>query len=290
MRLLTKLLDPCHTVEGKALAVFMALVMVWTQVTIVPSALATEDVTPAADAAVAYVADDSDADEAFEAVEGDAAVIDEESPAAEGEGATDPAPATDPESQPAAESEPASDPDGATEPAADPAAEPAVEPASEGDPSESSDPSESPSITGDSTVTAGATIQLAAAGFSGTVTWSSSDPSIATVDANGVVTGVAAGVATISAACDDQVATLDVTVTKVAASIDGSRLVAVGGTTQLAAHDFAGDVTWASRDSSCATVDENGLVTGVSAGSVWVNATDGTETAYFKVLVASASS
>ena len=68
MGLLRRLLDPCHTVEGKVLAVFMAFVMAWTQVTIVPSAIAEDDVAPAAnavaldDAAGQTAADEGDAE------------------------------------------------------------------------------------------------------------------------------------------------------------------------------------------------------------------------------------
>ncbi|MEG1384681.1 MAG: Ig-like domain-containing protein, partial [Oscillospiraceae bacterium] len=48
---------------------------------------------------------------------------------------------------------------------------------------------------------------------SSAVAWSSSDPAIATVDANGLVTGVAAGSATITAAANGKTATCAVTVT-----------------------------------------------------------------------------
>ncbi|MEG1269267.1 MAG: PASTA domain-containing protein, partial [Oscillospiraceae bacterium] len=63
-------------------------------------------------------------------------------------------------------------------------------------------------------VAAGATTQLTATVTpSSAVAWSSSDPAIATVDANGLVTGVAAGSATITAAANGKTATCAVTVT-----------------------------------------------------------------------------
>ena len=49
------------------------------------------------------------------------------------------------------------------------------------------------------------------------VTWSSSDESVATVDANGKVTAVAAGSAAITATAGEQSATCDITVQKAAA-------------------------------------------------------------------------
>ena len=56
------------------------------------------------------------------------------------------------------------------------------------------------------------TATLAPAGATGTVTWSSSDDAIATVSASGLVTGVAAGSATITATCEGFTATCAVTV------------------------------------------------------------------------------
>ena len=59
-----------------------------------------------------------------------------------------------------------------------------------------------------------------------TVTWTSSNTSVATVDANGNVTGVAAGTATITAQAGDKTATCAVTVTDAPIAIDLSKLTA----------------------------------------------------------------
>ena len=59
-----------------------------------------------------------------------------------------------------------------------------------------------------------------------TVTWTSSNTSVATVDANGNVTGVAAGTATITAQAGDKTATCVVTVTDAPIAIDLSKLTA----------------------------------------------------------------
>ena len=57
-----------------------------------------------------------------------------------------------------------------------------------------------------------------------TVTWTSSNPAVATVDANGTVHAVAAGTATITAQAGDKTATCVVTVTAAPTAIDLSKL------------------------------------------------------------------
>ncbi|WP_290818383.1 Ig domain-containing protein, partial [Ferrovibrio sp.] len=116
------------------------------------------------------------------------------------------------------------------------------------------------------------------------VTWSSSDPSKATVDANGLATGVAEGTATITAVAKDGsgiTSTIVLTVTpKKVTSIaitPSPASVAVGSTQQLTAAVLPEDaadkgVTWSSGDPSKATVDANGLVTGLTEGRATVTA------------------
>lgn len=120
--------------------------------------------------------------------------------------------------------------------------------------------------------------------------WSSSDATVATVDANGLVTGVKVGAAKISFTSTDgaKVAVADVTITAAVVAVTGvtvgptSPSVEVGSTIQMTATvapagatDKSG--TWASADTSVATVDQNGLVTGVSAGTSVISftSTDG---------------
>jgi Bacterial Ig-like domain (group 2)/Fibronectin type III domain len=140
----------------------------------------------------------------------------------------------------------------------------------------------------------GATLQLAATATDASgapvvnpgITWSSEDPSVATVNANGLVTARAAGSAVITAlaACcaadevtvnvQQQVAT--VTVSPATAS------VSIGANTQLSAvaRDANGNVvtgvsfTWSSGSPSIATVN-NGVVTGVAAGTAMISASGG---------------
>src|SRR5438309_1769089 len=142
-------------------------------------------------------------------------------------------------------------------------------------------------------VQVGNTVQLTAAPkdangnpLSGrTVTWSSSNPSVATVDGTGLVTSVVAGSATITATSEGQSGTASVTVSSVpVASVAVSPATAslsVGQTAQLTAtpKDANGNpligraVTWSTTNGSVATVSATGLVTAAGAGSATITAT-----------------
>lgn len=116
-----------------------------------------------------------------------------------------------------------------------------------------------------------------------TVTWTSSDEAVATVDADGMVTAVKAGTATVTATTTNGLtATCSVTVyAPDAASItlDKSELVLnEGGQGQLTATvlpENAADktVTWTTSDATVATVSTDGLVNGVKTGTATVTAT-----------------
>ncbi len=99
-----------------------------------------------------------------------------------------------------------------------------------------------------------------------TVTWTSSASSVATVDASGLVTGVAAGTATITASTGSASGSAVVTVTQSVASVEVSpsvdQLTAVGATVQLTAEAFDGnghvvagaEFSWETSDVAVATV------------------------------------
>lgn len=117
-----------------------------------------------------------------------------------------------------------------------------------------------------------------------TVTWTSSNYSIATVDGNGLVTAVAAGSATITAQAGDKRATCTVTVNKkpnpaTSITLDYSSLQLARGTTfTLQATVLPEDadnktVTWSTSNKNIATVDKNGNVTAVKAGNATITAT-----------------
>src|SRR5437773_2635750 len=123
-------------------------------------------------------------------------------------------------------------------------------------------------------------------GLSGRVmTWSSSSSSVASVNGSGLVTGAGAGSATITATSEGQSGTSGVTVTFVpVASVTvnpASASVQVGQTVQLSAtpRDANGNalpgrtVTWASTNTTVATVNGQGLVTAKVVGSATITAT-----------------
>ena len=134
------------------------------------------------------------------------------------------------------------------------------------------------------------------------VTWSSADESIATVDADGFVTGVAVGATTVTVTTVDGgfTATCAVTVlqgTKAVESVSlntGTLKLVVGFTytlvpTVLPADASDKSVTWTSSNSSVASVDASGRVTALTYGTTTVTATtvDGGFTASCVVTVVS---
>jgi hypothetical protein len=122
---------------------------------------------------------------------------------------------------------------------------------------------------------------------SATVTWATSDDAVATVSSTGLVTSVADGTATITATSGSARATETVTVAQAAVNLVLSDSVltfaSLADTTQLTATvtDANGEtisgatVTWATSNSSFATVSGVGLVTSVGDGTATITATSG---------------
>lgn len=115
-----------------------------------------------------------------------------------------------------------------------------------------------------------------------TVTWSSSDKSVATVDENGKVTAVGEGTATITCKTKSgsKTDTCVVTVKKkkevtgLALNLDSKKLYK-GKTFTLVpqitpSNATFKEVTWSSSNKSVATVDKNGKVTGVGVGTATI--------------------
>ena len=127
-----------------------------------------------------------------------------------------------------------------------------------------------------------------------TVSWSSSDPAVATVD-GGKITAVKEGTATITAKAGDKTATCKVTVEKKVIAVESVELdkteleLTEGGSATLVATvkpDNATDktVTWTSSDPEIATVD-GGVVTAVKGGTATITASAGDKTATCAVTV-----
>ncbi|MGI6711100.1 MAG: Ig-like domain-containing protein [Bacilli bacterium] len=115
-----------------------------------------------------------------------------------------------------------------------------------------------------------------------TFTFSSSNTSIATVDANGWVMGVAGGSVQITASLvgdPDKKAIFNVTVIPLPAgiTISGASTVSYGQNIILTAAAYpvgaSSAVTWTSSDSTVATIDANGRVTGMKVGTATITAT-----------------
>ena len=125
------------------------------------------------------------------------------------------------------------------------------------------------------------------------LTWSSSADAVATVDETGKVIAIKEGTATITATCKAATsvkATCEVTVTKKAVPVETVQLsetdpvsLTPDETLQLSAvispaNATDNNVTWASDNTSVATVDANGLVTALQGGVAYITATVGGKT------------
>lgn len=120
-----------------------------------------------------------------------------------------------------------------------------------------------------------------------TLTWASSDTNVATVS-NGTVTPVGAGTCNITATAGTVTATCAVTVDfveveSVTVSEETLALVVGGATgdldaTVLPVNASDPDVAWTSSDELVATVDTDGVVTAVAAGTATITATAGEQT------------
>lgn len=113
-----------------------------------------------------------------------------------------------------------------------------------------------------------------------TVIWTSLNPNVASVDANGLIKGVVAGTATIRATVGNKTAECNVTVNIPLTGISLNKTtsnLAINGTEKLSISYNPTDttdnktVTWSSSDNTVATVN-GGVVTGVKSGTVTITA------------------
>jgi len=121
-----------------------------------------------------------------------------------------------------------------------------------------------------------------------TITWATSNGSVATIDANGLLTAVGSGSCNVTAKCEGVTSTAVVATVSAGAPVVSTVTVApatfnvvVGATAQLTAtpKDSGGSVIpglsvgWGTSNGAVATVDASGLVTGVGAGTCTITAT-----------------
>ena len=152
-------------------------------------------------------------------------------------------------------------------------------------------------LTEDETATLKATV-LPSDASDKNVTWSTSNQYVATVDNNGVVTAHLAGNATITASCGGKQATCSVTVKAKIISVESVEIsktslkLNVGDKATLSATVLPSNandksITWASDDSSIASVNSKGEVTALKEGTTTITVTtnDGGKTASCEVTV-----
>jgi uncharacterized protein YjdB len=134
------------------------------------------------------------------------------------------------------------------------------------------------------------------------VTWSTSNPSIATVSQSGLVTTVGVGNAVISATSEGKAGSSTVFVSSgplpvASVVVTLNPVLTIGQTTQASAilSDATGNVlagrviTWSTSNPSAATVSPTGLVTAVGAGSSIITATSEGRAGSATVTIASAA-
>jgi uncharacterized protein YjdB len=160
-------------------------------------------------------------------------------------------------------------------------------------------------------VAAGATRQITATGtysdgtnkdITSSVAWSSSNVSVASVGSTGLVTGIGAGTASITAALSGLVANAAVTVPGtvpppplVSITVTpATATVIVGSTQQMTATanysdgeqiDVTGSATWTSSAPTIATINSVGLVTAAASGNSTITATYQTKAATAAIAV-----
>jgi uncharacterized protein YjdB len=158
-------------------------------------------------------------------------------------------------------------------------------------------------LTGYSSINVGQSMQIIstvqpANATNKTVTYSTSNPAVATIAPTGIVLGVSEGITTIIATTVDggKIATLSLSVIStpvVAVLLSGGGSIAIGSTlnlktTLMPPYAQNKEVSYKSSNNSIATVSTNGVVKGISTGAATITVTtvDGNKTSSVLVTVA----
>ena len=111
--------------------------------------------------------------------------------------------------------------------------------------------------------------------FNPLAVWTSSDADVLTVDNEGILTAISAGTAEITAKIGDITRTCTVTVNPAPAQAEisvGSAEIKVGNQSALSVTNYDGSVTWISSDTDIITVTQEGVITGIKAGTAKIYA------------------
>lgn len=121
------------------------------------------------------------------------------------------------------------------------------------------------------TLSQGEKQQLTIQGYSGKVSWKVNRKSIAVVDKNGIVTGVAPGTTTVIATANGKEYKCSVKVNQKEVQLVQKEIkIYVGEQLQINAEGYYKKITWKANRKTIATVDKQGLVTGIKPGTTTV--------------------
>jgi len=131
-----------------------------------------------------------------------------------------------------------------------------------------------------------------------TLSWDSNDDAVATVDRNGVVTGVSVGQVDINARATDGSGVIQtIRINVVETPVESVSITAAGSTTMKAGQKLSLEATvlpetatdktvvWSSSDEGTAVVDKDGIVTAIGVGNATITATSGNASANIGIVV-----